>query len=389
MRSKCIAVHQLFFVKSRINKEPTQLHMPKRKNAAAFEQNNFPFAKAALPSKTYNTSGACFEWEAFTLFGGQGQDESDGFDIIQHAKQQGFLTEASTEVLFQCQISAATIPGIIPLASCYEEFTITRAEVSFQPGRSITTTHTAQNVPAQFVSGTFVPPATAVPVTTTKTKYGSGYRLPKNGVKLPSDANKELAIGSWVHAATKSSPQPLGDPILYRGRAVLANPQTASGIDFTKPFRNHWYPKLSALAYNEQQKDHTSDLIANVTHADVAPAILPLPKGPQWFPCDTLVAWADMGTAPPPNPRILAMGNQTNTIDFFGPTYAPAMRLNPLTGPGFQATPGGGAYGTIDETSYKRLETMDEVTVKYRVWVKFRGFRPVTDDDFVYMRRPA
>lgn len=83
------------------------------------------------------------------------------------------------------------------------------------------------------------------------------------------------------------------------------------------------------------------------------------------------------------------MGNQTNTIDFFGPTYAPAMRLNPLTGPGFQATPGGGAYGTIDETSYKRLETMDEVTVKYRVWVKFRGFRPVTDDDFVYMRRPA
>jgi hypothetical protein len=78
--SACCAPRQFNCYNQHFSNKNSQPLMPKR-NAATYEQNSFPFAKAALSAKTYDTSGACFEWEAFSLYGGADQD-TNGMRLV-------------------------------------------------------------------------------------------------------------------------------------------------------------------------------------------------------------------------------------------------------------------------------------------------------------------
>jgi len=370
-----------------------------KRNAAKNEQTSFPFAKANKKARHNDDASAVFEFDTLTLYGSsytQPEQVTDGSLILQRAIAKGFASLNSTEVLFQTSLVPSQIPGIQPLASCYQEFCITKVEISFNPSAHKSKGHESEVIPPHQVTIGTGGNQNVPQVVSSVTKYDRVH----NGIMVPGKGTKQdIRFLTTTTAAGATLHQPLGDPAGWRGRHVLGRAETASGIDFTKPFRNNWYPRVEAGLFHAVMKHHLATSLTSDVMQTIVPGTLPLPKGKQWFPTENIVGLKIMQEtrsgelqASDSTLSFPAAARQADELMFYGPIYAPNVQPNPLTGWGHQipyAKVDDAAYNTIEETSYRKLDFYDRVTVKYRVWVQFRGFKPVLEDDFIYARKPV
>ena len=302
-----------------------------------------------------------FEFQACDFAGDLAVPADDNHAAaIAYGKGRGVFTQVSTGRLFQTTITPGKIPGIVPLASTYEEFKITKVEVTFIPQR-----HVSFNTSGQA--------AALGPTVSVKDKL--------NGAKMPGDDQVQHVNTSFTGATAP----PMGlipDPIHFRGADVIARPTTASGIQWDKPFKNAWHPKLQIVGG------------VPIQQALIAPGPMPYPTANDPFnlqvPVEKVQPWLSTGhivyptwdqtQTPTEIDQTHVASNPLNVgalLNMPGPIYSPNIKIG-----NFDYNDAATSVTGAHSQSFFEWPTGYHIKMYYKVYVKFRGFKPLTQSGF-------